>query len=108
MWAEQIGLGELGLKPWEFWRLTPHEFDLMLEGFFRRQDRAWEMVGTLGLWVVSPHSKQKFTVLGLLGRTQLRTMPESRVVVTPEQEQALREAEDAAAVAKAIAWATGE
>jgi len=103
-WAEPLGLGELELKPWEFWRLTVREFDLLLEGFFRRQDRAWEMVGTLGLWVVSPYSKKKLTVLQLLGRSRLRLMPESRESVEAKA-AALEEAQRQAQLAKALAWA---
>jgi uncharacterized phage protein (TIGR02216 family) len=107
VWAEQIGLGELQLKPWEFWKLTPREFDLMLDGFYRRQDRAWEMVGTLGQWVLAPHSKRKLTVPQLLGRGRLRLMPES-ARASEVLSEAMLEAERVRLEAQAIKWATEE
>ena len=57
-WAEPIGLGDLQLLPWDFWRLTPGEFLLRLEGFLRLQNRAWERTGQLGIWTLEPHRKK--------------------------------------------------
>lgn len=42
--------------PWEFWRLTPREFRLRLDGFFRREDRSWQKVAVLGGWILSPYT----------------------------------------------------
>jgi len=72
-------------------------------GFHRREDRAWEKVATLGLWVLAPHTKKKFTAAQLLGRTKLVTLPPA-----PEDDEAALEAEKARLVAEAIAWATGK
>ena len=30
---------DIGLKPWEFWRLTPAELDAMVEAAHRREER---------------------------------------------------------------------
>ena len=38
-WAEEIGLGEMGLMPWQFWRLTFREFQLKHEAFMRSENR---------------------------------------------------------------------
>ena len=102
-WAEAFGLGELQLRPDDFWHLTPHEFEVMKAGFFRREDRAWERIATLGLWIIAPHTKKKFTVAQLLGRTKLVTLPPAA-----EDDEAALEAEKAAVLARAIAWARGE
>ena len=73
---EALAYGELQLKPWEFWRLTPREFRLMLEGFRRRQDRRWGVAAWLALHIRAPYEKKnsKTTVETLLGRT-LELMP---------------------------------
>lgn len=34
-----FALGELGLKPWEFWELTWAEYDSMCRGYFVRVER---------------------------------------------------------------------
>jgi hypothetical protein len=67
----------LQLKPWEFWRLTKGEFQLMLDGFYRREDRAWQRTGAIGLWVTSPHTKKTLSIEKLLGR-KLETAPRYR------------------------------
>jgi hypothetical protein len=56
--------------------VTPGEFLLMLDGFYRREDRAWQQTAQIGVWVLSPHSKKKLTVEKLIGRV-LRLMPVS-------------------------------
>lgn len=39
-WAEPFGLGELGLLPWDFWRLTVREFWIKHDAFIRSEGRA--------------------------------------------------------------------
>jgi hypothetical protein len=39
-WAEQFGLGELGLMPEQFWALTVREFWIKFEAFARSESRA--------------------------------------------------------------------
>jgi len=75
----------------------------MYEGFLRRQDREWERTAVLGLWVLAPHTKKKFTVMELLGR-RLRTMPQ----LVEADEGAMLEAEKASVLARALAWAEGD
>ena len=78
IWAEKIGLGELELLPWEFWRLTPREFQMRYEGLLRREDRAWQKVGRLGVAILSPHLKpaqqRNLTIEKFVGRI-LRLWP---------------------------------
>ena len=102
VWAEPFGLGELALVPDQFWRLTYREFKLMRDGFFRRQDRLWEMVGTLGVWIIAPYSKQSYTPAKLLGRTKLVTLPPG-----PQRDPtpAEIEAEKARVLHDALKWA---
>jgi hypothetical protein len=94
----------LALKPWEFWRLTPHEFRLMFAGIHRRDDRAWHKVATLGLWILAPHSKKKLTILGLLGRPGLHLWPHDDAPPTEPSEEMLEEMREAA-LQKMLAWA---
>lgn len=103
-WAEAFGLGELQLRPADFWTLTPHEFRVLRDGFFRREDRAWEKIATLGLWVIAPYTKQKLSVAQMLGRP-LVTSPR-RPDTLPDDTAAL-EAEKARVLARALAWARG-
>src|SRR5262245_45892220 len=105
-WAEAFGLGELALLPDQFWHLSVREFRLLRDGFFRREDRAWERIGALGLWILSPHSKKRFTIPQLLGRHRLNTLP--RRQRTSEEEAAALEIEKAAVLARALAWARSE
>lgn len=78
----------------------------MRDGFFRREDRIWEKVGTLGIWLLAPHSKKKFTVPELLGRHALKTLPTAPPEDADAQpDEALIEAERAAVLARALAWA---
>jgi hypothetical protein len=62
--------------PSEFWGLTPREFMLKLDGFFRSEERRWNHIGTLGTWILAPWLKknQQLGVHKLLGRP-LRLWP---------------------------------
>ena len=90
--------------PDDFWRLTPREFDLLHDGFCRREDRAWEKVATLGLWLLAPHTKKKLTVPQLLGRGRLQTLPPRPAA--PDTPAPLDDAaiERARVLAAALAW----
>jgi Phage tail assembly chaperone protein, TAC len=106
-WAEPFGLGELQLTPATFWHLTPREFAILHAGFHRRQDREWEKVAALGLWVLAPYSKKKLTIKELLGRSKLETLPpqpEFDIGHGEAAEQAL-EVERARVLAEALKWA---
>jgi hypothetical protein len=79
----------------------------MRAGFFRREDRAWEKIATLGLWILAPHTKQHLTIPKLLGRARLQTLPAPLAPTGAEADEAQLEAERAAVLAKALAWAEG-
>ena len=83
--------------------MLPREFELLYQGFKRREDRAWEKVGTLGLMIIAPYTKQQFTIAQLLGRTKLETRP--AVPLSEEQEQAAQELERARVLHEAMKWA---
>lgn len=57
--AEVFAYGEIGLLPWEFYRLTPREYRLKLQAHERAQHRLWLMVGTLGMLIAGPHWNRK-------------------------------------------------
>lgn len=65
--------------PWEFWRLTPREFVLKIDGLHRRDDRAWHRVAALGLWILAPWAGKKvLTIEKLLGNRRLTIWPKTR------------------------------
>jgi hypothetical protein len=74
-WAEPWALGELGLRPWEFWRLTPREFSVMFEAFFRAENRAWLHSYALIVAIRSPHMKRPEKVESFMGRRMLDLWP---------------------------------
>jgi hypothetical protein len=96
----------LQLRPDEFWRLLPREFELLWAGFKRREDRAWEKIATLGIWVLAPYSKKSFTPAQLLGRARLETRPAA--APSAEDEQAAIELERARVLHEAMQWAKGD
>jgi hypothetical protein len=57
----------MGLKPWEFDRLTPPEFARMLKGYQARQEQEWYRTAWLACYILAPHSKRKLTPEKLLG-----------------------------------------
>jgi hypothetical protein len=83
--------------------LTPREFSLKHDGFFRREDRAWEKVATLGLWVLGPWSKRQLTPAQLLGRREFVTLPTPPA--SPLEDARALELEKARVLARALAWA---
>lgn len=50
------------------------EFYLMLAGYFRRDDKAWEHTGAQGMWIQAPYTRKKMTVDKVVGR-KLQTQP---------------------------------
>lgn len=57
----------MGLRPWEFDRLTPREFAGMAAGYRKRQEQEWYRVATLACYIGQPYSKKKLTPEKLLG-----------------------------------------
>ena len=54
----EIGVGELELKPSEFWQLTPAEFYYMLDGYKRNQKRHINEV-LIGAWHTAALSRME-------------------------------------------------
>lgn len=48
-WAEEFGVGEMGLSPVAFWSLTVREFWIKHRAFVRSEDRARSGLYTLAL-----------------------------------------------------------
>ena len=68
--AEEMAY-EMGLRPWEFQRMTPAEFAQVVAGYERRQEREWERVAWLVMHMYAPHMgkhKKPPSVDKLLGR----------------------------------------
>lgn len=61
----------LGLLPFQFWMLTPAEFDKMMQGYSRREEREWERTAWLAAHIVNMSgkmTKKDVTIDILLGR----------------------------------------
>lgn len=61
-----FGICELGLKPWEFWNLTFAEYNLICEGYFKRETRAWERTRYLAYCMLLPHYKDLKSPMDLM------------------------------------------
>ena len=51
-------MGPLDLKPWEFGRLQPHEFDALLEGYRWRKESNEDMMAYFTSWLMNIHLKE--------------------------------------------------
>ncbi len=79
-WAEPLAYGQLALKPWEFGRLQPCEFILLLQGYSWRQTQQENMLAYFVCQLMNIEGKylvQPITVADLLepirgGRRQQR------------------------------------
>lgn len=49
----ELGLGEIGLKPDEFWNLTFAEFFFIVDGHYCRIERQWEHTRYLATWIIN-------------------------------------------------------
>jgi len=55
----QQGLAaELGLLPWDFWKLTPGELDDLAEGARQRSKEEWYRTAWLVSYLLKPHLKK--------------------------------------------------
>ncbi|MBH8558996.1 phage tail assembly chaperone [Hymenobacter negativus] len=52
---ETFGIGELGLKPKAFWRLTWREYRMRADAFHRQEIRAWRRTRWLGTILLNVH-----------------------------------------------------
>jgi hypothetical protein len=58
----------LGLKPREFWALTPKQFYLMVQGIREKDERETHKYAQLAAWIMQPHAKKKITPDMLLNK----------------------------------------
>ena len=65
---ERLAYGPLALKPWEFEKLTPAEFNQMVDGYRRRQETAEDTMAWALSLLLSPYSKTKIRPSMLLDR----------------------------------------
>lgn len=94
--AERFAYNELALKPWEFWDLTPAEFDNLRNGFYRRRRRMLEDEATWITVLVNHYpmrgkNAKALRVEQLIGHSpekleQLRAQRRRRIVIAGEPE----------------------
>lgn len=91
--AQATGL--FGLKPHEFWDLTPREFANMGEGYRMKSDVEWQRTAQLASWIMSSQlGKKAPTADKLLGKDN-RKERTNKVVSIEEKRSTLAELEDA-------------
>ena len=78
---QKIAYGFLNLQPHEFWRLTPKEYNLMVEGYKEYDYTIMQKVAQLASWVTAPHLKNPVSPKKLLDagnnkKDRRRTTPE--------------------------------
>lgn len=62
---------DIGLKPWEFQRMTPAELRGMVDGYERRQESLRELAAFVVMHMYAPHmrkGKKPPSIDALLGR----------------------------------------
>lgn len=98
--AQRIAYGPLQLKPWEFERLTPREFELLCRGY---EDRARDLdmrlayFFTMATNVHIPKPSQRITVKDVMKQLHPTSAKERKLeekAFIEEWELALREGED--------------
>ena len=76
-WGElkKIAFGLLGLKPWEFWKLTPGEYLEMCEGYNLRVENEMRRLAWHAANIMNVHLKKRHrvTVDQLLGKKRAMT-----------------------------------
>ena len=65
--AEREALRELQLLPWQFWRLTPGEWQLLRDGARRRTRRRWWQLAVVTTWLIAPWTTKVPKAESLLG-----------------------------------------
>jgi len=72
---KRTAFGLLGLKPWEFWRLTPGEYLEMCEGYNLRIEHEMRRLAWHAANVMNVHLKKRnrVTVDQLLGKKRTMT-----------------------------------
>lgn len=75
---KRTAFGLLGLKPWEFWRLTPGEFEEMVEGYNLRVEHEMHRLAWHAANIMNVHLKKKVTPGKLLGKREPMSMEERK------------------------------
>jgi Phage tail assembly chaperone protein, TAC len=90
--AQATGL--FGLRPAEFWELTPREFANMGEGYRMHSDLEWQRTAQLASWIMSAQlGKKAPTADKLLGKDKQRKERTNKVVSIEEKRNTLAELE---------------
>jgi len=63
---QRVAYGILGLRPPEFWELTPKQYLLMIEGHEKKDESVWNKIAQLASWNTAPHLKNPVTPEKLL------------------------------------------
>lgn len=75
---KRLAFGPLGLKPDEFWRLTPAELSELAEGYRERMDHVMHIVAWHAANVMNVHLRRKVTPAKLLGKGRVMSDVERR------------------------------
>lgn len=62
----EAGIKEAGLLPEQFWDLTLRELQLVLDSRYRQRMELWDIARTVGVWILSPHTKKRLKPKNLL------------------------------------------
>lgn len=62
----ELGIRDCGLQPDVFWDLTLRELALIVEAKNRDRLFIWDVARTIGVWVLSPHTKKRLKPKDLL------------------------------------------
>lgn len=90
--AQATGL--FGLKPYEFWDLTPREFANMGEGYRLKSEAEWQRTAQLASWIMSAQlGKKAPTADKLLGKDK-RKERTNKVVSIEEKRSTFAELEE--------------
>lgn len=85
---QQIAYGHLGLKPSEFWELTPREFDNMAKGYEVQQEREWKKIAQMSAWIMQSNGS-KVTADKLIKKPKVS----HKKVTTDEKQSTLNDLE---------------
>lgn len=84
--------GLFGIRPEEFWDLTPREYDNLLHGYRMRSDSEWQRTAQLAAWLLQGQGNKNVTADKLLGKGQ--QVRETGKVNPDDKRRTLDELED--------------
>lgn len=65
---QQTAIGDCGISPDEFRRMTPREVQWRIDAFFHQGNRQMELLAQVACWVTAPHVKKPLRVRDLIRR----------------------------------------